>query len=163
MNTSIKDAQDIVPDDFRISPVWEFTNDDEGESDTLVKPVCDLPVSSLANRFVGTQVRLANGQTHWAILDGIDPDDPFKTRHFLSLSIYRGEWFHLARYHDPEIDLYGPDALAAFLGLRATDIFPISYDVRAICEGDAGALKGTIVSDPQERLSRSQIIALAVP
>jgi hypothetical protein len=60
MIENIKPAESLTVADFEAHPVWEFLNDDEiGE--TMVRPVEKLPVETLDNRIVGTQVRLANG------------------------------------------------------------------------------------------------------
>jgi hypothetical protein len=163
MTTETKDVTEIVPEDFAVSPVWEFTNEDTAETDTMVRPVLDLPVVNLDFRIVGTRVCLANGQVFWAMLDGIDPESAFRTRHFLSIALYRGRWFHLARYHDAGLEQFGPPALARFLGLSVEDIFPIAYDIRTLCIGDSNALHGTIESDPVEKLRDDELIRMAVP
>jgi hypothetical protein len=161
MNPILKDAPDLVPADFELSPVWEYLNEDElGEA--LVRPVEELPVKSLANRIAGVPVRLANGQSVWSMMEGIHQSDPFRTRHLLQISIYKDRWFHLARYHDPELSMYGPDQLAAFLEVPINEVFPITYDVRSLCIGNPRALAGTIEAEPDEKLSRSEIIRLIV-
>ena len=43
------------------------------------------------------------------------------------------------------------------------DVFPIHYDIRRLCKGDPAALAGSVEKRPKERLTRSQIIGLAVP
>jgi hypothetical protein len=53
--------------------------------------------------------------------------------------------------------------LSHFLGLPVDDIFPIFFDVRMYAEGDPASLTGYIQKEPRERLSRAEIIALAVP
>ena len=83
--------------------------------------------------------------------------------HFLSLSVpSQGEWFHLARYHDSDYAENGPVALAQLLGLTVAEVFPITYDLTSYVSGEASALKGTILAEPRERLSRDEIISLAV-
>jgi len=82
--------------------------------------------------------------------------------HFLTLSLERyGKWFHLARYHDPDREAHGPEALGRFLGLGISEVFPIEYDIRRYAEGAVAAVSGTILSEPSEKLSRAEIIALA--
>ncbi len=162
MNDQHKEFEDIVPADFEISPVWEFALDREIEGNMLVRPVLDLPVSTLANRFIGTPVRLANGRIMPSVITNVTTTDPYQTRHFISLCLYRGEWFDLARYHDVDIERHGPSALADFLGLSMKDVFPIAYDLRAYCTGDPAALAGTIEAEPRERLSDRELRALAL-
>lgn len=95
----------------------------------------------------------------------IDVENPRLTQHFVTLTIHRedGEVFHLARYHDMDFSERGPSQLAAFLDLTKGDVFPISWDVSAFAKGSADALRGLITDVPKERLTRAQIIALAVP
>ena len=82
----------------------------------------------------------------------------------MTISIERkGRWFHLARYHDADYAERGPQALARFLGLAVDDIFPISYDVRRFVKGNTAGLKGSISKEPRVRLTRAQIIDMAVP
>jgi hypothetical protein len=69
----------------------------------------------------------------------------------------------LARYHDFDYSERGPRALAEFLGLDLSQVFPITYDLREYAVGDPLALAGTIVANPVDQLSRSEIIALAIP
>src|SRR5580698_5631520 len=123
MIENIKPAESLTVTDFKAHPVWEFLNDDEiGE--TMARPVEELPVETLDDRIVGTQVRLANGLGVWGLFGNFDVKNPRATRHFLALSIERsGKWFHLARYHDVGFAAHGPEALAWFLGLRIDDVF----------------------------------------
>ena len=71
MIENIKPAESLTVADFEAHPVWEFLNDDEiGE--TMVRPVEKLPVESLDNSVIGTQVRLANGSQVWASFGNFD-------------------------------------------------------------------------------------------
>jgi hypothetical protein len=130
MTENIKPVELLTVDDFEAHPVWEYLNDDEiGE--TMTRPVEKLPVETLENRLVGTQVRLANGLDVWGLLGNFDVKHPRATQHILTLSIERGgKWFYLARYHDFDFASQGPEALARFLGLDVDDVFPITVDVR---------------------------------
>jgi hypothetical protein len=143
--------------------VWRFANGDETD-DTAIRPVKGLPVSTLTGRFVGTRVRLASGDCLWGIVGNLDARNAEMNEHFVTISIERkGRWFHLARYHDADYAERGPQALAGFLGLAVDDIFPISYDVRRFVKGNTAGLKGSISKEPRVRLTRAQIIAMAVP
>jgi hypothetical protein len=83
--------------------------------------------------------------------------------HLLTLSIeHAGKWFDLARYHDPDYTTRSPEALARFLGLAVDEIFPISFDLRPYVEGDPAVLQGSVLREPRERLSRDEIIAMAL-
>lgn len=107
---------------------------------------------------------LANGNRVWALIGNLDTKNARMNEHFLTLSVvHNGKWFDLARYHDHDYVDHGPDALAHFLGLSIDDVFPISYDVRRYAKGEAEALAGTVQKKPRVRLSRAEIIAMAVP
>ena len=129
-----------------------------------MRPVKTTPVKSLTGRVVGTQVRLANGSAMWALLGNVDATNPRLTQHFLMLSVFAdGRWFTMARYFDFESDVRGPHGLSAFLRLPIESVFPISYDIGGYGVGQRAALVGTIETEPRERLTRAEIIALAVP
>ena len=160
MNLS-KSIETLTITDLRKFPVWEFTND---EREILVRSVKKTPVNHLRGRVVGTQVRLANGVTLWAILGNIDARDSTLNEHLLTLSVLRGNRrFSMARYHDIDREKRGPQQLAKFLGFPISQVFPITYDLRPICKGISSALVGKIEKEPTEKLTREQIIDLAVP
>jgi len=157
-----KHAESLQVADFIAHPVWEFINNDLlGE--TAVRPVLELPVESLNGRLVGAQVHLANGNEMWALIGNVSVDDPTSTEHFLSISIYRDhQQFFLPRYFDYDYADKGPDALAQFLGLPTNDVFPISYDIKRYVKGDSTALVGKILKEPRQKLTRAELIAMAV-
>jgi hypothetical protein len=148
--------------DLKTFPVWQYANG-EGD-DTAVRPVKRIPVTNLSGKIVGAQVLLANGEQVWALIGNVDASNSRLTEHFLTLSIERdGRWFTLSRYHDFDYDENGPEALARFLGVQVSDVFPIAYDIRQYAKGDDAALTGQIHKEPRERLSRAEIVAMAVP
>jgi hypothetical protein len=139
-------------------PVWRY------KRGTSVVPVRQVPVTKLTGKVVGVQVILANGEKVWALVGNVDTSNARATEHFLTLSVEReGLWFTLSRYHDFDYAENGPEALARFLGLRVDEVFPISYDIRQYAKGEPAALSGKIHSEPRERLSRAEIIGMAVP
>jgi hypothetical protein len=152
MTLIFKSSEDIVPSDFAISPVWEFVLQLETVDDTLMRPVMKLPVNDLGNRIIGTEVRFANGSVLWGAMSNVDTQDTDRMREFLSLSIYKGVWYHLARYFDPDSERNGPFGLAKFLGLKVSDIFPIAYDLRSACSGNPNCLAGVIPAKPEIQL-----------
>src|SRR5450756_442436 len=162
MNENIKPVESLTVADFKAHPMWEYLNDDEiGE--TMVQPVKMIPVETLDNRLLGTQVRLANGLQVWALIGNVDVTNPRATQHFLTLSIERsGKWFFLARYHDVGFTAHGPEALARFLGLGVDDVFPITVDVRRFVRGGPAALAAIVLKEPQERLTSAELNAMAV-
>ena len=154
----------LTKKDFAESPVWRFTGSDMPD-ETHVKPVRRLPVRRLAGCIVGVPIRLANQTVLTGIIGNFDPGTPRLTEHFLTLSVFRpdGSLFQLARYHDYDAAERGPTELAEFLGLPLDGVFPISYDLSGIVAGSPDVLRGTIAAKPRERLTRAEIIALAVP
>lgn len=112
---------------------------------------------------MGTEPTLANGASVWGAITNFDTQNARRNLHFSSLSIPGPDgWFHLARYHDVDADENGPAALARLLKVEIRDVFPISYDLSQHVKGDANILKGSILAEPTERLTRDEIISLAV-
>ena len=148
--------------DLEQNPIWEFIYEDSDE--VSVFPVCELPVSTLSGRLVGTRVRLGNGNLVWAMIMYLDANRPHKNQHYITLLIENGnQWFTLSRYWDEDYSRNGPEALAQFLGLSIYEVFPIDYDVRDYVVGDPAALVGTVSMEPKERLSEEEIIRMAIP
>ena len=159
-----KPVDGLTPGDLKEFAVWQYTNSDEDVDETVVRPVKSRRVKSLTNRVVGVRVKLADGSDRWTIIGNVDLQNPRLTEHFLTVTVFdRRRSFTMARYHDFDAKTRGPRALAKFLRLPLSSVFPISYDISAHCVGDRGALVGTIEAWPKERLTRAQIIALAVP
>ena len=162
MIEDVKSVGALTVADLQAAPVWQYTNRD-GAGETMVRSVRRVPVKNLTGKLIGTEVRLANGTKAWALIGNIDARSPRITEHLVTLSIeYAGRWFSLARYHDFNYADRGAEALSRFLGLAVDEIFPISFDVQQYAEGDPEALKGSIRKEPRERLSRAEIIAIAV-
>jgi hypothetical protein len=154
----------LTAEDFSKSPVWRFTGSDAPD-ETYVTPVRQLPIRRLAGCIVGGPIHLANRTVLTGFLGNLEPTNPRLTEHFLTLSVFRsdGALFHLARYHDFDAAERGPAALAAFLALPLEAVFPITYDVSRSVAGRPDSICGTITVQPRERLTRPEIIALAVP
>jgi hypothetical protein len=163
MNIESKPVEALTIRDLEAHPVWQYINNDRlGEA--AVRPVKQTPVSNLVGKLVGTQVRLQDGKSVWAIFGNIDNRNARMTEHFLTISLLsNGQWFTLSRYHDADYPEKGPQALARFLGLGVDEVFPIAYDVRDCVVGDTAALAGKILKVPREILTRAEIIGMAVP
>lgn len=158
-----KPVASLSENDLRAHAVWRFDLSEEHD-ETYVRPVKSVPVTSLLGKVVAAQVLLANGDRVWATIGNVDVGNAKLTEHFLTLSVLKGgQWFTLARYHDFDRTENGPEALANFLQLPIEDVFPISYDIRQVSTGSPNALKGQVTREPSERLTRAQIVALAVP
>ena len=159
-----KSGDDLTRDDYRQYPIWEYTNEENpGEDETWVTPVLDLPVTTLSNRLVATELRLNNGTKIPAILSNIDLGNPFSTSHFILVSVYSGDReFVLAHYSASDYLDHGPCALAAFLGLPVDDVFPMTYDISDLAIGDTAALQGTIYEEHPAKLSDHELTILAL-
>lgn len=162
----MKAFSDITPKDLRRHAVWQFANDVESSTgdETFLRPYEDLPIDDFGNRIVGTIATLANGDHVWITLQNIDLQSPYKTEHFVAITMFNraGEAFPLARYHDIAHDTYGPDKLAAFMGLSVDDIFPIAYDISDVAIGDHDSVRRKVPVAPRRLLSRSEIIQMAI-
>jgi hypothetical protein len=147
---------------FRANPVWEFCNDDEA-GETLVRPVKKLPITSSEGRLVGCEMRLADGSIIFGFLGNLDLTKEDRNQHFLTLSLFiNGSIQHLARYHDIDFSDRGPASLAKKTGKKEGAIFPISYDVSKFATGSKDCICGSIQKEPKQKLSRSEIIMLAL-
>lgn len=163
MIEDVKRVDLLQVSDLQRHPVWQYTGR-EGFDETFVRPAIRVPVLDLNNSVLGTEVRLANGRSVWALLGNFDARSASLTDLFLTVSVdVNGAWFHLARYFDYDRDEAGPAQLAFALGLTIDEVFPISYDVRQWVAGESGALAGLVHAEPREKLPRSEIIKLAVP
>ncbi len=162
-----KPVDQLTPSDLAKHPVWEYAHDEErieGQDETWVRPVKQLPISDARNRVIGTTVRFAGGLEVAATLANLDAGRPEHTRQFLVLGVFgpHGEPFILARYFDAWYDTAGPDALAKFMGLALDDIFPIAYDVIGVVSGDARCTRGLITIEPALRLTKEEVMKLAL-
>jgi hypothetical protein len=161
--SSAKPVATLTTADLEAHPVWRFVRGDS-RSEDRVRPVRRLPVSKLAGKLVASELQLASGTRVWGLLGNIDLANPELTAHFVSLSVlHAGRWFYLARYHDPGWVEHGPTALSSFLGSAVPQVFPLSYDISRWCIGLAEVTRGKITAEPPRRLSRAELIALAVP
>lgn len=161
---TMRSIESLTREDYVKSPVWQFTKS-RAQHEMHVRPVRRLPVSRLGDCVAGIPVHLANGTELLGVIGHFDPVNPRLNEHFLSLSLFRsdGRLFHLARYHDFDAVERGPAQLAAFLSLPVEVVFPISYDLSGIVAGSPETLRGRIAAEPRERLTRAEVIALAVP
>lgn len=155
----MKPVEELTPDDLLRYPLWRFANRDEiGEA--IVEPVAG-PVTSLRGFVIGKQVHLMDGSRRWALIGNFDHNDPW-IEHFLTLALWHcDKWLHLARYHDVDRDTAGPVAFCKALELVPEQVFPISFDLREHVIGETSILKGAILLEPRERLTRRQLIGLA--
>lgn len=80
--------------------------------------------------------------------------NPRSTQQNLLLTVFKGsERLWLARHFDSDQKSNGPEAVAKFLGLRVSDVFPISYDISSLVQAPLDIAKGQIPAEPVEKLS----------
>lgn len=145
--------------------VWEFDLDEENytkdQDESWIRPVYQLPVTSLSNRIVFSDLKLANKGLVAGLLGNINLNNIEKTKVFICVSVNKNnKWFHLERYFDVAYDRYGPKQLAEFIGLSLHEVFPITYDISSLVVGDERVLKGSIMAEPEIRLSDDEIMKL---
>ena len=152
-----KTIAQLRPADFQDFPIWTFEG--SGNEDVLLRPVTKWPIADLSGSVAGSEVTLANGAKAFAMFGNVFPDDARSTRHLLTLSMAMpdGKWFNLARYFEPTVRIFGPTQLAQALGLSVDAVFPIAYDLRKLLVGEEAALHGTILAEPQERLTLDEV------
>jgi hypothetical protein len=163
MSTITKKIEALEIDDFKTFPIWTLINDD-AIGEISVTPVKKYPVKSTEGKIFGLEVYLANGRRLWAMIDNVDSVNSRSNEHFLSVSLsVDDKWISLARYHDIDYDQNGPQSLASLLNMPIDEVFPISYDLTLLAVGEKAALKGSILKEPEEKLSDAELIALAIP
>src|SRR5579863_262951 len=119
---SLKFSNKLTIEDLREFPIWEFTGKHEyvgPDGELVVVPVTNLPVTTLEGRFVGTRVKLANGNYVLAVLLGINL---VKAKPVSAAIFYHGEEKFMFRRSAPRVS--GPEQLALFLGFRVEEVFP---------------------------------------
>ena len=147
---------------LRKIPIWEFCNDDEA-GETPVRPVKKFPVSSGDNHLFGCELRFSDGSTGFGLLGNLSLTNPEQNLHFRTLSVFEGgREYYLPRYHDFDFEKRGPKALANSLRKKVGDIFPISYNLSGVATGAVQCIRGSIPSEPEKKLSRAEIIQLAL-
>jgi hypothetical protein len=155
-------VEDLTEELFRNHPVWEFIPEDEC-GDTGLRPVESSPVSCTEGRLFGGKFRLADGSEVLGYLGNFSSTDKDHNAHFLTLSIFvDGTVKHLSRYHDFDFVERGPSWLAQKLGKKEEEVFPISYDFSDVATGREECLRGSIPREPEIKLSKNELIRLAV-
>ena len=164
MARDAKSFGELTVEDLRRFPVWESDLANEGQpgrDETWVKPVKRLPVKSMANRVVGTMLRLANGSTLFGLLGNVSLNHVRKTRQFIDVTFFHGKRaFYFSHADYPVIKKTGAAALSRFLSLQEEEIFPLTYDLTGIAVGLDEVVRGTVHARPPEELNEAQRMAL---
>ncbi|EDY15820.1 hypothetical protein CfE428DRAFT_6647 [Chthoniobacter flavus Ellin428] len=147
--------------DFKKHAVWEYTSKDESvgpDAELAVKPVIELPVTTMEGRFIGTELVLGNGRPVFGVLLGIKLNNARLTRLILSVIVYSGERkFLFRRSSSTESAIQG---LAGFLGLSQAEVFPIRYDISAYALSAPDVVVGEIPLTLSERLPKAELFKL---
>jgi hypothetical protein len=160
---TLKSVNKLTPSDLSNYPIWQFRNSDE-DGELFVSPISNYPVKNTKCKLFGTKVTLANGTIMLALIGNFDISNPELNEHFITLSFYKNKkWFHLARYHDFDFDENGPSAFSKFANLDIDDIFPIRFDLSNLVKAEKRILTGQLLKEPKRKISRSELIGLAVP
>jgi len=164
MREAAKSVARLRESDLLPLRVYQFIAEEDLHDETWVREVTELPLRKLDDCLIGTPVRLANGTMHTALLSNLSFDANLND-HFLTLAIFRNEEerFDLARYHDPDFATRGPEQLAMFLGLRVGEVFPVRVELERTVIAGTDSFSAQVLAEPRRRLSRSELIALAVP
>jgi len=152
-----KEVDELTIADLSIHPVWEFVAWDE----TAVKPVAAPPLD-LANKLVGLEVSLASGANCWAIVGNVDIHSEPLTNHFMTISFYANARWHLPRYFDADFISGGPASISAKFELTIEQMFPVTIDLRPYVAVRSTVLFRHLNAEPARRLSRAELIDLAV-
>jgi hypothetical protein len=120
-------------------------------------------VARAGGQLFSTNFVLACGATFPGFVGTLEESLPHLNRHLATFSFYTpGRWFHLARYHDPDYQDRGPDALAAFLGHSVEEVFPFTFDIRGLIRTPGLELSWPIERSPEKRIARRELIAAVV-
>jgi hypothetical protein len=152
---------DLSEGDLMTHPVWQFVSDDYPD-ETFVEPVhqSDIPLHDLSGVIFCTKVRVANGKLLWSQIGSVDGESARANRHLLTISLLGPNgWLYVPRYHDIGYGRPMLSHIASMLDLRMTELFPIVYDLRKYAVGRADALVGAIENEPEEVLSKRDLLA----
>ena len=100
-----------------------------------------------------------------AMLWSVDLTSLQRNEQFITIAFWlNGSWWHLSkrpfRAPDGSIETHLPADLATKLGLDLDDVFPIAYDISAFAYGLPEVTRGKILTEPREKLTKSQRMAL---
>src|SRR2546423_8317590 len=164
MASHAKPVTELTEADLHRHPVWEFDLGNEGNEDqdeTWVTPVKRLPVKSMANRCIGTALRLANGSTVLGLLGNVSLTHVRKTRQFILITFFSNDQrFFFSHADYPSSRETGAAALSHFLGLSESEIFPITYDLTGRAIGLDEVVRGTVNARPPEELDYGERMEL---
>lgn len=128
-----------------------------------MRPITKLPVRGFAGRLFGTSVTLADGSRFPAAISDLGFGPKKYRHHFRSLNVFaKGRRFHLAHYFQFWYETQGPDALAAFLGKKRDQVFPISYDISHLAIGPHDVIRGVFEAAISNPIPQDKLMTLLV-
>ncbi len=147
----MKQAGELRPADFALHPVWEFAPEDQGIDECSMIPVIDLPVDNLDQRCIGTQVRLADSSTVWVVFFDLWPSTLEGTVKSQKFRFFSGEKFCDWPKDEFQPETANSSALAKFLGRAVDDVFPFTYDVSDLVNGDVATTKRSVPLEEENK------------
>jgi hypothetical protein len=135
-----KPVDALTPDDLAAFPIWEFALDEEDEPDrdeTWVRPVRGTRVPrGRASLSVAADVEAASGMRCDGFV-GISTVEAVEINALVLL--VEGKYLFVSSRH-PETRT----ELAAALGVRGAELFPLRYRLRVLVVGERGLREGSI-------------------
>lgn len=152
----LKDFEDLTVADLHQFPVWKFA--DDGTSEFQIEPLSAKSYPDLGSLIIGSELRFQDGTSHCSIFQNVSYGGPSVNDHLLTCTIWNGEvWLPLSRYHDFDVDDFGPQQLATAFSRQVSDIFPMTYDLRPPLNSAADGLVGRVLAEPIFRFEKSEI------
>jgi hypothetical protein len=157
----MKHLLDLHEGDLKSTFVWVGSTSDRDE--TSIRPATRSSLKSIEGKIVACSFRLNNGAELVGVMSNLT-NNVSRNAHLANAALLiEGKWFFLARYHDAEFKTHGPAVVALRLKLPLGKIFPITYEVLHRFNPPSAAQRGVIHAKPKNKLTRKQIIELAVP
>lgn len=132
-----KPVTGLAPADLEAFPVWEFAIDEEGaegQDETWVRPIGSRGVPrGKYSLQVATEFRTACGQRYPAFSIVTTAQGQVEIQG--AILLIGGEYL-------PADD---PDALLSCTGLTATELFPMTFELRVLIEGEQERRRGVLL------------------
>jgi hypothetical protein len=151
----------LKEEDLKTTLVWLGSTSDRDE--TGIRPATRSSLKNIEGKIVACTFRLKNGIEFVGVMFNLTDDVDLNAHLANAALLIDGRWFFLARYHDAELETHGPAALAARVKQPIGNVFPIAYEVLHQFNPPSPAQRGELLAKPKKKLTRVQIIALAVP
>jgi hypothetical protein len=161
MRSNGRQLSDLTEADLRRTLVWVGSPTDDDE--TTVVPAKKTALKAVNGKLAACEFKLSGGTQLFGVMANLTDNLPLNAHLASAAFLIHGSWFFLARYHDADVKRHGPKALAGLLGRPVDAVFPIKYNLMHRFRPPTLAQCGVILAAPPKKLTRAQIIALAVP